>query len=331
MSNGLKSLSHLPEVDIKRLRERKLLEAELLTLAKQVRNFGQLRDRFLAEGGDANAYYRKIQARRLQILAMLKSKEPHTSSVERIPRVPIFPGSPPRSNPSSAPATIIRPPFGTSGYVQMAPASEGVNVVPQGQFPISGEIVTVPGSYPGAIGFQGSLSVGPEETTGAVDPTINYFWLHNWTYLVPFPAPAVTSYFTYSFDVYAQADVLYQGLDGMVMSFVSVGETATLTTGENVVANIDAGWPLMQDLDQSGPSYNGHYGEIDGSVTVQRSFMVTGGHVPGVAIVVGAVGALAMMSNVNFAFAGQTSGIDIGSGYGFGHVAYSYDPEIVAK
>ena len=63
MSNGLNSLSRLPEVDTKNLRERKLLEAELLTLDKQIRNFGQLRDRFSAVGGDANAYYRKVQAR----------------------------------------------------------------------------------------------------------------------------------------------------------------------------------------------------------------------------------------------------------------------------
>jgi hypothetical protein len=81
MSNGLNSLSRLPEVDTKNLRERKLLEAELLTLDKQIRNFGQLRDRFSAVGGDANAYYRKVQARRLQILKELKGNEPHSRPV----------------------------------------------------------------------------------------------------------------------------------------------------------------------------------------------------------------------------------------------------------
>ncbi len=87
----------------------------------------------------------------------------------------------------------------------------------------------------------------------------------------------------------------------------------------------------MHDLGQPGTYYSGSYGEIDGWVTVQRSFMVTGGHVPGVAIVVGAVGALSMMSSVYLEFAGEPSGIDIGSDFGFGHVAYSFEPEIVAQ
>jgi hypothetical protein len=62
---------------------------------------------------------------------------------------------------------------------------------------------------------------------------------------------------------------------------------------------------------------------------VQRSFMVTGGHVPGVAIVVGAVGALSASAEVSFDFGGEPSGSAIGSEYGNGHVAYSYEPEIV--
>jgi hypothetical protein len=335
MSNGLNSLSRLPEVDTKNLRERKLLEAELLTLDKQIRNFGQLRDRFSAVGGDANAYYRKVQARRLQILKELKGNEPHSRPVGiAVPRIPISRREPSWLAPSTAPHTIVRPPWifgGTSGYVQMAPASEGINVVPpQGQYPISGQLETVPGYYPGNVGFTGGLSVGPDVGTADVDPTINYFWLHNWTYLIPFPAPAVTSLFTYRFYVYAIDDIFFDGVDAMAMSFVSVGETATLSTGNNVVANIDAGWPLMQDLLQPAPLYNGHYGQIDGAVTVQRSFMVPDGHVPGVAIVVGAVGALSASARVSFGFGGQPSGIAIGSDYGFGHVAYSYEPEIVA-
>jgi hypothetical protein len=87
----------------------------------------------------------------------------------------------------------------------------------------------------------------------------------------------------------------------------------------------------MQDLLQPGPYYNGHYGQIEGTVTVQRSFMVTGGHVPGAAIVVGAVGALSASAEVSFEFGGEPSGSAVGSEYGNGHVAYSYEPEIVAK
>jgi hypothetical protein len=123
--------------------------------------------------------------------------------------------------------------------------------------------------------------------------------------------------------------IFFDGIDAIAMPFVSLGETATLTTGNSVVVTIDEGWPIMHDLWQPAPLYNGHYGQIDGSVTVQRSFMVPGGHVPGVAIVVGAVGALSLSTRVSFGF-GETSGVGIGSDYGDGHVAYSYEPEIVA-
>jgi hypothetical protein len=335
MNKSANSSFCLPEVDTKGLRERKILEAELLALNKQIRNFGQLRDRFSALGGDANNYYKKIHARRLQILKELKGNDAQVRPVGiAVPRVPIARREPAWLTRSTAPGSIVRPPWigGTTGYVQMAPASEGINVVPpQGQYPISGQLDTVPGYYPGNIAFQGVLTVGPEVGTADVDPSINYFWLRNWNYLVPFPAPAVTSLFTYRFDVYAIDNIFFDGVDAMAMSFVSLGETATLSTGNNIVVNIDAGWPLMQDLSQPTSSYNGHYGQIEGVVSVQRSFMVTAGHVPGVAIVVGAVGALSAGTKVNFGFEGEPSGSAVGSVYANGHVAYSYDPEIVSQ
>jgi hypothetical protein len=41
-----------PDIDIRNLKERKLLEAELLSIDMQVRNFGRVRDRLSAAGKD---------------------------------------------------------------------------------------------------------------------------------------------------------------------------------------------------------------------------------------------------------------------------------------
>ncbi len=330
-------LSRPPDVDIRNLQERKLLEAELFSLNMQVRNFGRIRDRLSAAGKDGDAYYRNIQARRDQILAALKrvSTEAVRPNVND-PRLPFHRRDESLLARPIVPASFVSGlgvfGFGTSGYVQTAAASEGVNVVAQGKYPTSGEIQTIAGSYPGEVTFGGGLSVGPEEISpDQYDPTINYFWLHNWKYLIPFPPPTVTSRFTYRFDTYVGVDIFFLGGPAMLMSFVSVGETANLTTGNDVVVNIDGGWPLVADLTQPAPLYNGHYGHIDGQVvTVQRSFIVPAGHVPGVAVVVGVVGELAMMSGFNFSFFESGSAISIGSQNATGRVAYSYEPQLVA-
>jgi hypothetical protein len=324
-----------PEVDITALQERKLLEAELFGLDAQARHFGRIRDRLAAAGKDGVAHYRKMQARRDEISATLKrlgsvglspqaggSGSPFQRPDELLLSLPI------------APARFIRDlgvfGFGTSGVVQMAPASEGVNVVAHGQHPSEGEITTVPDSYPGSVTYSGILHVGPESIPpDQYDPTINYFWVHNWKYLIPFPAPTVQSRFTYRFDVYARTTIFFSPGEAQAMAFVSLGETANLTTGSNVTVNIDGGWPLMADLTQPVDFYNGHYGFIDGSVSVQRSFMVGANHVPGIAVVVGAVGALSMMTEVRLTFA-EFSSISVGSQNMTGRVAYSYEPVLVA-
>jgi hypothetical protein len=115
------------------------------------------------------------------------------------------------------------------------------------------------------------------------------------------------------------------------MSFLSLGETSNLTTGTNIPVGIDGGWPLWVDLTQPGPSYNGHYGSIPSHVvTVQHSLMVAGGHVPGVAVIVGVIGALSMMTEVHLlppGFFGGDSGVSISSQNWLGRVAYSYGPQ----
>jgi hypothetical protein len=327
-----------PEVDIAGLQERKLLEAELFSLDLQARQFGRIRDRLEAYGKDATAQYRTTLARRDEISKKLGRPEPPASQ-------PIHFGGSPFQKPDDTLLSLpITPPrfirdlgvfgFGTTGYVKMASAKEGVNVVAHGQHPSEGEIEPVPaytgGSTEGSVTYGGTLHVGPESVPpDQFDPTISYFWLRNWKYLVPFPAPTIESRFTYRFDVYARTALVFGGGEAMAMAFVSLGESANLLAGTNVPINIDAGWPLMADLTQPASNYNGHSGFVEGRVTVQRSFMVSKG-VPGVAIVVGAVIALSMMSEVRLGFVDYPY-ITVGSPNIISRISYSYEPVLVAE
>lgn len=321
-----------PRIDLGALQTRKTLEAELFSLDSQIGNFTRLRDRLSAAGKDANAVYRDIQVRRGRIAATLRKSgsgivtskgdatrimhAPHDESLLKIPL------SPAHYNPLTG---IYG--FGTSGFVQMAPAREGINETIGGKYPATGGIETVAGAYPGEIIFDGVLEVGPDEVpVDQIDPTINYFWIHNWTYLIPFPPPTVSSRLTYRFDVYASDNIAFQGVTGQAMTFVALGETPDLTTGTTLQPNIDAGWPLSADLTRPAPQYNGHYGTLSGQVSVQRSLDVSANQVPGVALVVGAIGTLAMQSRVNFEFAEYSSYITVSTQTMTGRVAYLYEP-----
>lgn len=322
-----------PEVEIAGLQERKLLEAELFSLDLQARQFGRIRDRLEAYGKDATAQYRTMLSRRDEISTKLRRPE--------FASQPIHVGGSPFRKPGDTLLSLpITPPrfirdlgvfgFGTTGYVKMASAKEGVNVVAHGQHPSEGEIEPLPDYQDGSVTYSGTLHVGPESVPpDQFDPTISYFWLRNWKYLVPFPPPTVKSRFTYQFDVYARTAVVFGGGEAMAMAFVSLGESANLLAGTNVTINIDAGWPLIADLTQPASHYNGRSGFVEGRVTVQRSFMVSKG-VPGIAIVVGAVGALSMMSEVRLGFA-QYPYITVGSQNMIGRISYSYEPVLVAQ
>jgi hypothetical protein len=115
--------------------------------------------------------------------------------------------------------------------VQLGAATDGVSVVPEDtEFTnISGEIVTSELQEFGRVGFRvkglqllrtGHTNVIPPEH---LKPMVQHWWLRNWSYLVPFPAPPTQSVLTYRFNVlviYAPAATF--------MSFVSVDETANL-------------------------------------------------------------------------------------------------------
>ncbi len=321
-----------PGIDTADMIRRKRLEAELLSLDGQVRTFDRTRDRLNAAGQDPAAFYRQLQGRRAALISDLQAQPAGPPSVGKVgPVLPIPEFSQSLLTRQIAPARFDPGlgvfGFGTSGYVQAAPAVDDVSIVPQGKYPITGEISDVPGGYPGNVMFIGDLSVGPEEIDPSqYDPTVAYFWLRTWKYLIPFPPPTTLSNLTYRFDVYAMIS-LFNGGIGQLMSFVSVGETADLQQGVDVTVNIDGGWPIYHDLSQPTTYYNGSYGYIDGSATTQRTFEVGTGQVPGVAIVVGAIVGLPMQWEVELFFAGVGySHIFIGSENQSGRIAYSYEP-----
>jgi hypothetical protein len=328
-----------PVVDAADMIRRKQLEAELLSLDSQVRTFGLVRDRLTANDQDPSAFYRQLQARRATLVKDLKAPPAGPPSVGKIgTQAPI----------AKLPASLLTRPiaparfdpnlgafgFGTSGYVQAAPAEDDYNIVAQGQYPVTGQIVDVPGGYPGVVMFNGDLGVGPDEIDPSqYNPTVSYYWLRTWKYLIPFSPPTTLSNLTYRFDVYAFASLGNGGI-GQLMSFVSLGESANLMQGVNVTVNIDGGWPINHDLSQPVPaSYNGSYGYIDGSTSVQRTFEVGAGNVPGVAIVVGVVVGLPMLSELDLYFGGTGySMISIfADNQNPGRIAYSYEPQPVLE
>jgi hypothetical protein len=328
-----------PLIDAIGLQERMLLEAELITRNGEMSNFSAIRDRVAASGKDANEAYREILARRDKVAAklhkILKSPPVSPRTISPPPGMPLLNAPIAPANFSSGISGIVGGGvgFGYSGLVQAGGLTEGVIVTPSGD--TSGGIDTQNLGSPTYAEFGGMPKAGPSELPGntPIDPTIRYFWLHTWQVLVPFPAPSGLSRLTYSFNTGANFEIFNGGI-GRVMSFVSVGETANLTGP--VAITTDAGWPLNADLSQPAPFYNGSYGSLSGEVTVQRTFTVGGGHVPAVAVAVGAVVGLPMMAEVQLVF-GEFSSLAIYGSPAFsgdyvgGKIAYHVQPELVAK
>lgn len=270
-----------PSVDLQGLSERKLLEAELFRREAQLTSYSGIRDRVTAAGLNADATYRQILSRRDEVASALVKLQPHP------PKEKVVTVLQPRLAQSLldipiAPAKFIDTlgvfQFGYSGFVQMGRPTDGVYVVP-GVKETSGDIVTTSLNDNGYITWDGFISAGADSAAPVqYDPAIQYSWLRNWHYLIPFPVAPYDSTFTYRFDVYVLANVFRDGGDATLWSFVSVGETPNLTTGENIPINRDAGWPLQADLTDPNAGtlhlYNGRYGVIDGRATVQRSFEV---------------------------------------------------------
>lgn len=319
-----------PRINLSGFQDRVLLEAEFITRNNELRNFSAIRDRLTAFGADANKAYRDIIGRRDKAAAKLREiRRPPAEKPRLVPprrNVPLF-------HAPVAPANFPLPGggglgLGYSGFVQAGPLSEGVNVVPGGGN--SGTIVTTNIGTPTSAFFSGEPSAAL--VPGSNDPTAEHFWLHTWQVLVPFPAPSTLSQLTYQFEVSVLFNV-FGGGAGIVLGFVSVGETADLT-GPVAITDF-AGWPLIWDLSQPSYYYNGSYGSIQGQTTVQRSFTVDSVSIPAVAIAVGAVVGLPMAASVTLTFESDSAigiggtappGVDPG-----GRIAYYVQPELVTQ
>jgi len=116
----------------------------------------------------------------------------------------------------------------------------------------------------------------------------NYaFWQHYWRYLIVFPPPVVPSAFTYSFGVGVEVNLFAGHGSATFLSFVALGETPTFT-GQELTVNND-GFPVAANL--AAPT-------IRGVLNVNRSFLVQGGCVPAIALVMGVAAALAPDSEI---------------------------------
>ena len=276
MKKSANASARLP-VNTKGLKERMLVRAALIHHDEQLRHFAPLRDRLVALGQDANAEYLEIQSERDKLWAKWKKLAPTASPVS----FPALPGGV-----SSLPLVALQfggpgglsPWFGFSGSVLMGPAQEGDNQIPPG---VSGSIDTLSGGLlsNGSILFAGDLLTSNEAAV----------WLHNWTYLIVFPPPVVTSVITYSFGVGVQVELLGGQGAATFLSFIALGEAANFT-GQEISVNND-GYPLVANL--GAPM-------IRGVLNVQRSFLVKGGEVPAVALMMGVATALSANSEILF-------------------------------
>ncbi len=327
-----------PSVDTTGLIQLKQREAQLAGLDRQLRCFGPLRERALAAGQDPVALYRRLQENRAKVAAVVGKSGAVTS-----PKRSVYAGQPV----ALAAEPLWRRPIaaawfdqnlgwglGSAGAVQVGPATDDVNIVATGKYPVTGAIDQIAGTYPGDVAFEGALSVGPDEfPPDQLDPGIDYFWLRSWQYLVPFPPASTLSQLTYRFDASAVVGIFNESVAAEVLCFVSLGETADLLTGEPVTVNINGCWPITDDdLSAPQPLYNGHYGLIQGTGSVERSFEVGGGNVPGVVIVVGVICGMSMASSVALTFTGESdSAISIGAANMTGRVEYSYTPILLTE
>ena len=296
-----------------------------------MRTFDRIRDRLTADGQDPLAFYRKLQARRGELVATLRASRSRSMPAGDA-KQPVASIDEPLLTRAIAPATFNSNVggfgFGTSGYVQVAPATEQMNVkgkTPGGQYDQYGMIDTGPGAPPGEVRFGGRLIVGPEELPeGGLDPTPYYVWEHSWSYLVPFPPPTEPSWLTYRFDAVARIGLIAIA-EGGVSAFVAVGEAQDITAG-TVKANLFNGFLVSANIGQPLPS-----GIVSGQQTVQRSFLVSPDHVPGIAIVVGINVDMDMWSDLSFHFPMDPgrSYIRISSQNATGRIAYSEEPQHV--
>ncbi|HEV7642342.1 MAG TPA: hypothetical protein VGO50_00245 [Pyrinomonadaceae bacterium] len=300
----------ISEESLKRDSEKRLLETEVLHRSHKLQNFDRFKYDLTKKGEDHEAAFKRLSAERREFTEKLRAyPTPAKIANTLASRMEL---AAPRFGHAGEGAFV----FGAEGCVAAPRASDGISVAPTHNSAPHGRIQTR------ELGFLGNISFGSEgtefgflETTG--DSLSEHIWLHNWRYTVLFPCISTASYLTYKFEVGVEAQ-LFSEADGMIMSFVSIGEEPSASPTSNIPVNIDGGWPLIADLNDPGPAYNGHYGFINGSVKVERTFSVGAGRTPAIAIVVGFVARLTS-GHLRLQFSNFSS-------IGIGQVCYRYTP-----
>jgi hypothetical protein len=279
-----------PRVDDNDLTKRLPLQMELMRLDTQLQDFS-------LAGEHADSRHRDLESRRHHVATELKKMTPRIQT--RAPRPSTLPWHRGMSMHSHIAGPrfdlgTIGPWFGFSGTVRTGAPLPGISVFPPGSTGVI-ETLSVADS---SVFFTGDIAALPVEGHPTNPGTFNdhlsiYFWLQNWTYVIPFPAPAVDSTLTYSFPVSVQVATVIVDRIALGWSYVSVGE-ATHFTGQEIRVDTGAAFPLVE-ADLNPPN-----GLINGSATVQRSFVVPGGSVPAVAVLVGFAAGLERHGEVIF-------------------------------
>lgn len=319
----------VPRVNVDGFHKQTQLEMEWMACDAQLRNFAAWRDRLVVPGQDADAKYREIRAHRDQLMADLRKLMPGAARPSAVP--PAFPSN--RGPLHSRRITAARflpdvafPWFGYSGTVQLGQATEFRNWSSPG---CKGTIFTDALEETGAIVFGANLAGGPVEghpvNPGEYDPTKPQLWVHEWYYLIPFPAPVVDSTFTYAFNVNVQAAVLLAVGPAALYSRVWAGDTPNFTGTWVVASGATTLWPIEGFELMSSTAF------VRGRAQVQRSFKVRAGQTPAVLLSVNiAAVLLEELTDVvldeldSFIRPISTTGV------GDGLVHFHYEPELVA-
>jgi hypothetical protein len=299
----------------------RLLEAEMLHRSHEIQSFDRLRYALTKDGEDHTAAFRRLSTARDQLIERLRILRGSPASVSGnddarvsldFPRAELVA---PRLGHAGEGAFV----FGAEGCVAVPRASEGISVVPSPSL-THGKIVTTLRGPLGNISFTAESPPGESIGLGLreLGTGVEHVWLHNWRYLVLFPCVSTASFLTYKFRVGVMAQLFSGAAQGLIMSFVSVGEAPSASPTSSIEVDTPVGWPLIADLEEHRSTYNGHYGYILDSLNVERTFAVGAGRTPAVAIIVGFVVRLTD-GGINLRFMQE-------SGIGIGQVCYRYTP-----
>lgn len=300
----------------KGIMDRVVLESELRRLDAQLATPAPGHDRQPASGTDPKANHTNVLKQRDHVMRELKKLRPLSTSAAN---ASILAGPPLLGSLLSAPiapgriTTGLGPWFGYAGSVQMGITQELDRLIPTENS--SGNFYTERLDIAGGVLFTGDCDSHDLPQNPNSPP---FKWLQSWRNLLPFPAPAVDSWFTYSFDVGVSIPISTTTGTGNIAAYVFVGET----TDPNSVpppANIEVGQPCLYHIAPPSELVLGT------DLQVRRSIFVKAGQQPVVALVLYIVCNEDPNTTVGF---GDCSFIPASDGVE-GRVNFRYDPIIV--